>query len=83
MYEINAEDDIYYESSIFLGEISKTGQTPWNADIFVNDQKVNFKLESGADCTVISKTTFDRLSQSQSQPISLQKNNIFIRSVQI
>lgn len=52
------------DSSVFLGEIGVDSMHahPWKADILVNGCPVSFKLDSGADVSVISEKTFGLLS---------------------
>ena len=43
-------------------------QDDWHASLKIAGTEVNFKLDSGADCNVISQSLFDRLPVSQKQP---------------
>ena len=52
------------DTSVFLGEISGDSMRahPWKAEILVNGDPVSFKLDSGADVSVISEKTYGLLS---------------------
>ena len=57
MFEIATEED---PESFFLGEVvdlyevqSVSTKTPWMATVLVKDEKVDFKIDSGADDTVV------------------------------
>ena len=64
------------EESFFLGEIvnlsevqSNPTKSPWMATVLVDKNPVDFKLDSGADVTVIPYNTFLNLDlQTQLQP---------------
>ena len=64
--EVVTEDQFSKEpdTSVFLGEISEDSvrANPWRAEILVNGEPVSFKLDSGADVSVISEKTYDLLS---------------------
>ena len=50
------------DSKVFLGEVSVNEHKPWTADIIVNQDCVTFKLDSGADVTVIPASTYNQLT---------------------
>ena len=57
---------------MFLGEIhgeSIDCSQQWRADINVNGKQINFKLDSGADVSVIPEGTYKKLASS----VTLQK----------
>ena len=64
------------EESFFLGEIvnlsevqSNAAKSPWMATVLVDKNPVDFKLDSGADVTVVPYNTFLNLDlQTQLQP---------------
>ena len=64
--EVVTEDQFSEEpdTSVFLGEISEDSvrANPWRAEILVNGDPVSFKLDSGADVSVISEKTYGLLS---------------------
>ena len=41
---------------VFLGTIQEDKSEPWTVTILVNHKSITFKLDTGADVTVISKT---------------------------
>ena len=53
---------------IFLGEVVidavSTSQQPWQAEISMNDSPVNFKIDTGADVSVIPAELFSELKNS-------------------
>ena len=46
-------------STVYVGEIDRSG---WHANLFVGNQEVCFKLDSGADANVLRLDTYERLS---------------------
>ena len=46
------------DSEVFLGEVSANEHKPWKADIIVNQDCVTFKLDSGADVTVLPPSAY-------------------------
>ena len=52
----------------FLGEITVESieTEPWKANLEINDCKFQFKLDSGADVTVVPKSVYDKISEKQS-----------------
>ena len=68
--EVNQQE----ESELFLGEVHidhlKSGNNQWKADIMVNDQLVNFKIDSGADVSVLPVHTYEKLENTKLQPTS-------------
>ena len=55
MSEIQSKQDDkeFFFGEIHIDQLDSVSQKPWNADIQVNDQDVNFKLDSGADVSVL------------------------------
>ena len=49
---------------IHIDQLDSVNQSPWKADIQVNDQVVNFKLDSGADVSVLPASVYDNLKPS-------------------
>ena len=63
----SSEEDVYFMGEIVrLDTISNADTKPWTADIKVNETTVAFKIDSGADVTVIPSTTYQQLKK---QPI--------------
>lgn len=60
---VQLEDDSEEEYPLFVGEISdvKSNETDWYQEIETENKKTTFKLDTGAQCNVISKTDFDRI----------------------
>ena len=49
---------------IHIDQLDSVSQSPWKADIKGNDQVVNFKLDSGADVSVLPASVYDSLKSS-------------------
>ena len=45
---------------VYLDTVSNSGNKPWTADIKVNETTILFKIDSGADVTVIPLTVYQR-----------------------
>lgn len=51
---VNTEQDNYVDSSeVFLGEVGCSDSDPWFIDVKLQDKHVKFKIDTGADVTVI------------------------------
>ena len=57
--------------SFFLGSVSSDAD-PWTVDIGIMDKDVTFKLDSGADVTVVSQNVLNNIFSGTQQPV-LQK----------
>lgn len=64
-----------FPSEFFLGEIviESIEAEPWKADLEVNDCKFQFKLDSGADVTVVPISVYDKVSNKSN--LKLQSTN--------
>ena len=69
VYEVENESQSPAYSETFLGEVNSINDDFWSTDIQVNNQTVNFKLDSGSKVTLISDHT-PWLSK-----VKLQKSN--------
>ena len=47
---------------IFLGEVSTNEHKLWTADVIVNQDCVTFKLDSGADVTVLPANSYNKIT---------------------
>ena len=54
---VNAESETY-----FMGAVSRDGEDPWRETLTIGSQKVNFKLDTGADVSVVSSSTYHSLN---------------------
>jgi hypothetical protein len=56
-----------FPNEFFLGEIvvESIEAEPWKANLTANDCKFQFKLDSGADVTVVPKHLYDKLSNKR------------------
>ena len=57
-----------FPNEFFLGEIivESIEAEPWKANLEVDDCKFQFKLDSGADVTVVPKSVYDKISNNRS-----------------
>ena len=59
-------------SELFLGEVYidhlKVGNSQWKVDILVNDKLVNFKIDSGADVSVLPVHIYEKLENINLKP---------------
>ena len=53
-------DEEYSKDTFFIGSI-KTGTAPWREIVQVDNSKVNFKIDTGADVSVMNKATWHAL----------------------
>ena len=60
----NQDDKVFFFGEIHIDQLDSVSQSPWKADIQVNDQVVNFKLDSGADVFVLPASVYDSLKPS-------------------
>ena len=60
----NQDDKEFFFGEIHIDQLDSVSQSPWKADIQVNDQVVNFKLDSGADVSVLPASVYDSLKPS-------------------
>ena len=74
IYSADKSDDI------FLGEVcidtvqSSTHDMPWQAEVCLNCYKLQFKLDSGTDVSVIPHSLFEKLAKKEILNWSLQIN---------
>ena len=60
----NQDDKEFFFGEIHIDQLDSVSQSPSKADIQVNDQVVNFKLDSGADVSVLPASVYDSLKPS-------------------
>ena len=48
---------------MLLGAIDRPGQKDWSTTVTINSQNVRFKLDTGAQCNVMSLKTYNRVSK--------------------
>jgi hypothetical protein len=65
--EVSRDTGEIFPNEFFLGEIvvESIEAEPWKANLTVNDCKFQFKLDSGADVTVVPKHLYDKLSNKR------------------
>ena len=49
-----------YEDDMLLGAIDRPGQKDWSTTVTINSQNVRFKLDTGAQCNIMSLETYNR-----------------------
>ncbi|XP_042072880.1 uncharacterized protein K02A2.6-like [Haplochromis burtoni] len=59
------------EQGFFLGSVSSDGQA-WTAIIQVKDAKITFKLDTGADVTVIADSDLSKIFANEHRPVLQQ-----------
>lgn len=47
------------DESLFLGTVAVAGQDPWTVNLLLSNKKVQFKIDTGADVTVIPDYVFN------------------------
>ena len=60
--------DVTTEDDLFLGALHEDISEPWTATILINDKPIKFKLDTGADVTVISAALNNSVVKSNPQP---------------
>ena len=57
----NAEED----DDMFIASVQhdSAGHKDWQVSVKLNDQKISFKIDTGAQCNVLSKRTYNRISK--------------------
>jgi predicted aspartyl protease len=56
---------------LFLGAVSSDGAEAWHATVQVGDMKVNFRLDTGADVTVVPQTCVPKNTKLQKSTVNL------------
>ena len=67
VHEVKDEDD---SDSFFMGEVTvidtvQSGSQPWIASLSMGQEQIKFKLDSGADVTVIPENTYKSLQAKE------------------
>lgn len=57
----------YEEEEVFLGSVTAKGE-PWMVDIDINERQVPFKIDTGADVTVLPHSVFKELFKDTHLP---------------
>ena len=60
--DLHTDEDFDGDGQFFLHAI-ETNDEPWRTRLSVNDQEFSFKMDTGADVTVISKKQFENFQQ--------------------
>ena len=59
------ERDEYFFGMVESSQVSSIDCNKWNIELYVNGTPVEFKIDSGADITLIGKKDFDKISTSE------------------
>lgn len=63
--EVTEDSSVEFEDASFLDVVTdEKGSTSWNVSLSVNGQNMNFKVATGAEVSVISEETMNRLIQA-------------------
>ena len=78
-HEIQTEQSSNYDddSQYFLGSVQCPPDKPWTVNLSLRGSNTQFKADSGADVTVITRHTY----QSLAKPTSLKSTNSILRSM--
>ena len=60
----NQDDKEFFYGEIHIDQLDSVNQSPWKDDIQVNYQVINFKLDTGADLSVLPASIYDSLEPS-------------------
>ena len=60
--------DVTTGDDVFLGTIQEDKSEPWTVTVLVNNKPITFKLDTGADVTVISKSLSNQIVEGTLQP---------------
>ena len=76
VHEVTSYEDTC--SEMFLGSVQcqNTSVPPWMADIIIDGQSFGFKIDSGADATVMSEESYESLKNK----MPLNKTNVILNS---
>ena len=61
-------EDVTTEDDLFLGAVHEDRSEPWTATILIDGKPIKFKLDTGADVTVISAALSSSVVESNPQP---------------
>ena len=77
--EVVSSDGEYDGTEIFLGEISDVTdqQKAWATQVTVNGKSIKFKLDSGADVSVISSELYKAISKDQQSPLKKTNKKLY------
>jgi len=67
----NSVNEVQQEEQAFMGLVQNSESTminPWAVTLFVNGKPLEFKINTGADVTVIPKSVFDSVPGAQLRP---------------
>ncbi len=57
------------EQDAFMGSVQEPERNPWTVTLLVNGKPLEFKIDTGADVTVLPKDAFDSIPGTQLTPV--------------
>ncbi|CAC5408776.1 unnamed protein product [Mytilus coruscus] len=57
--------NVYSDSEGFLGTINTVGDRPWTTKLFIHKKEIDFKIDTGADVTVISDSDLKGINNTE------------------
>ena len=63
----NSSDGGLYSDTIYLQAVKRNGDKQWNIEVLVEKHPVIFKVDTGAEVTALSHTTFNSIQKSMPQ----------------
>ena len=59
------EEDVQPAGPVFLGTLDNEGTSTWTVDVVSHGKLLRFKIDTGAEVTAISETTYESLGKTQ------------------
>ncbi|KAL5506839.1 hypothetical protein EMCRGX_G008586 [Ephydatia muelleri] len=59
------EEDVQSADPVFLGTLGNKGTSTWTVDVASHGKLLRFKIDTGAEVTAISETTYESLGKTQ------------------
>ena len=72
----NSSDGYLYSDTIYLRAVNRSGDKKWNIEVLVEKHPVTFKVDTGAEVTALSHTTFNSIQKTMPQ---LKRSNQTLR----
>ena len=59
------EEDVQTAGPVFLGTLGNEGTSTWTVDVVSHGKLLRFKIDTGAEVTAISESTYESLGKTQ------------------